>query len=427
MALDDLKVNGMEVSIDEECSRILATRAPAAGDLRVIVAIIKTITDLERIGDEGEKIGYIASRLATMERPDEQVSGNQAPGPHRRGDGARCRWMPSRAWMPSGALRVARQDRMVDEEYEAIHRQCITFMMEDPRTIRRALDVMWVVRSLERIGDHAKNICEYVIYMVHGKDVRHTKLEDVERELQKSKPAEDRFLGMLVESLFRIPPRGSTPRRRWCALRLVGLRPVFAAVPGAHSLSAVHLPARRRRRSGRCFLLAALPGERQLLLRRGTAALVLLVALATAAIAVRHLYIQHLPADRVPVLRRVAGLHDAGAEAHGHAAQGAHRLRRVPQGRLDFPRPGDAGLGADLGGWRWGRWGSRRTGGAPPARGRAEPRPCGAWASGEQLPQHLHVHAVQGVDLRDGHRFVDLVDGGVGHARAPPPACPASR
>ena len=189
VALDDLKVNGMEVTIDEECSRILATRAPAAGDLRVIVAIIKTITDLERIGDEGEKIGLIASRLATMERPENKYREIKHLGRivSEMVHGA----LDAFARMDSeGALRVARQDRTVDEEYESIHRQCITFMMEDPRTIRRALDVMWVVRSLERIGDHAKNICEYVIYMVHGKDVRHTNLEDVERELRKAAPAD---------------------------------------------------------------------------------------------------------------------------------------------------------------------------------------------------------------------------------------------
>ncbi|MEO7775500.1 MAG: phosphate signaling complex protein PhoU [Steroidobacteraceae bacterium] len=182
IALDDLKVNGMEVSIDEECSRILATRSPAAGDLRLIVAVIKTITDLERIGDEGEKIGYIASRLATMERPADKYREVKHLG--RIVSEMVHDALDSFARMDAdAALRVARQDRVVDEEYEAIHRQCITFMMEDPRTIRRALDVMWVVRSLERIGDHAKNICEYVIYMVHGKDVRHTSLDDIEKEL----------------------------------------------------------------------------------------------------------------------------------------------------------------------------------------------------------------------------------------------------
>lgn len=183
VARSDYEVNAMEVSIDEECSRILAVRAPAAGDLRVIVAIIKTITDLERIGDEGEKIGYLASRLAAMERPADRYREIKHLGRvvslmvHDALD-AFAR-MDAEA-----ALRVCRRDRAVDEEYEAIQRQCITFMMEDPRTIRRALDVMWVVRSLERIGDHAKNISEYVIYTVHGKDVRHTALETVERELR---------------------------------------------------------------------------------------------------------------------------------------------------------------------------------------------------------------------------------------------------
>jgi phosphate transport system protein len=185
VAIDDLKVNGMEISIDEECSRILATRSPAAGDLRLIVAIIKTITDLERIGDEGEKIGFIASRLATMERPENKYREIKHLG--RIVSEMVHDALDAFARMDAdGALRVARQDRVVDEEYEAIHRQCITFMMEDPRAIRRALDVMWVVRSLERIGDHAKNICEYVIYMVHGKDVRHTRLEDIERDLSET-------------------------------------------------------------------------------------------------------------------------------------------------------------------------------------------------------------------------------------------------
>ncbi|HEX9139580.1 MAG TPA: phosphate signaling complex protein PhoU [Steroidobacteraceae bacterium] len=185
VASKDREVNGMEVTIDEECSRILATRAPAAGDLRMIVATIKTITDLERVGDECEKIGLIAARLAAAERPADRYREVKHLG--RFVQTMLHGTLDAFARLDSQlALKTARSDRVVDEEYESIQRQCITFMMEDPRTIRRALDVMWVVRALERIGDHAKNICEYVIYMVHGRDVRHISLEQVERDLQHS-------------------------------------------------------------------------------------------------------------------------------------------------------------------------------------------------------------------------------------------------
>jgi phosphate transport system protein len=182
---DDLAVNAMEVAIDEECSRILATRSPTAGDLRLIVAVIKTITDLERIGDEGEKIGNIASRLAAMERPENKYREIKHMG-RLVAEMVRDALDAFARLDANAAVQVARRDRMVDEEYEAIQRQAITFMMEDPRSIRRALDVMWIVRSLERVGDHAKNLCEYVIYMVYGKDVRHTSIEDVERALNES-------------------------------------------------------------------------------------------------------------------------------------------------------------------------------------------------------------------------------------------------
>jgi phosphate transport system protein len=186
VAQEELRVNQLERSIDEDCSRILATRSPAASDLRLIITILKTITDLERIGDEGEKVAAIASRLAVRERPNNRYRELRNLGElviamvHDTLDAFARYDMVL-------ALQVLRRDRTVDEEYEAIHRQNITFMMEDPRAIGRALDVMWVVRAMERIGDHAKNICEYLIYLVHGKDVRHTKLEEIERELQAPK------------------------------------------------------------------------------------------------------------------------------------------------------------------------------------------------------------------------------------------------
>jgi phosphate transport system protein len=182
VAHDDYKVNEIEVSIDEECSRILATRSPAAVDLRLIVAIIKTITDLERIGDEAEKIGFLASKLAGMDRPADSYRELKTLGNHvshmlRDAMNAFARLDVEEAF------EVLREDEHVDAEYEAIQRQCITFMMEDPRSIKRVMNVTWAARSLERIGDHAKNICEYVIYMVRGRDVRHTEISEAATKL----------------------------------------------------------------------------------------------------------------------------------------------------------------------------------------------------------------------------------------------------
>ena len=173
VANDDYKVNNLEVNIDEECSRILATRAPAASDLRLIVAIIKTITDLERVGDEAEKIGFLASKLAVMDRPANSYGELKNLGNHvlkmlRDAMNAFARLDVKACYQ------VVMEDEVVDEEYETIARQGITFMMEDPQNIKRVMNVTWVARALERIGDHCKNICEYVIYMVEGRDVRHT-------------------------------------------------------------------------------------------------------------------------------------------------------------------------------------------------------------------------------------------------------------
>ena len=186
VANDDYKVNELEVSIDEECGRILAMRAPAAGDLRLIVAIIKTITDLERIGDEAEKIGFLASRLAVIERPKDRYRELKSLGGHVSQMLADSLDAFSRLDVER-ARQVVAEDKQVDLEYEALVRQCITFMMEDPRTITRFMDVTWAARALERIGDHAKNICEYVIYLVLGKDIRHLALHNL-KGLTEPKP-----------------------------------------------------------------------------------------------------------------------------------------------------------------------------------------------------------------------------------------------
>jgi phosphate transport system protein len=180
--MNDVKVNQFDVDIDEECQHIIARRQPAASDLRLVMAVIKTIADLERIGDEAEKIARMAVRLADAERPKNNYAEIQTLGNH-------VRFMVHDALDAfarldiEAAVRIAHEDFKIDQKYEGIMRQMITHMMENPRSITRALDVIWAARAIERIGDHARNICEYIIYLVKGKDVRHTTLEQIEREI----------------------------------------------------------------------------------------------------------------------------------------------------------------------------------------------------------------------------------------------------
>ena len=179
----DHQVNAMEVALDEECERILAIRQPAASDLRLIFAVIKTITDLERMGDQAERVAGVALRLAVESSPREQSRairhlGELVQGMFRNALDAFARMDVEQA------LAIAARDGRVDDEYEGFMRQLITFMMEDPRNIHGSIEMMWAARALERIGDHTKNICEYLIFMVKGKDVRHIDLQEMAREIE---------------------------------------------------------------------------------------------------------------------------------------------------------------------------------------------------------------------------------------------------
>lgn len=184
---NDTRVNSFEVAIDERCVAILARRQPAAGDLRLIVAVIKTITDLERIGDLAASIARMAQRQAETDRPRQQIfreieiMGNRVTAMLHGALDAFTRMDPS------SALEVLRQDFAIDQDYEAILRQNATYMMEDPRTITRMLDVTHAARALERVGDHARNMCEYTIYFVKGRDVRHIDLSELEAIVAENK------------------------------------------------------------------------------------------------------------------------------------------------------------------------------------------------------------------------------------------------
>lgn len=180
---DDYKINRLEVQIDEECTRIIALRQPAASDLRLVIAIIKTITDLERMGDEAEKIGRTAVRLGGNAPRRMRYAGVRNLGRHVQQMVHQALDAFARLDVEA-AVDIAREDKTVDLEYAACMRELVTYMMEDPRRISEVLDMIWCARALERIADHAKNIGEYIVFLVKGKDIRHTSLEHKELQAQ---------------------------------------------------------------------------------------------------------------------------------------------------------------------------------------------------------------------------------------------------
>jgi len=179
---NDARVNDLEIQIDEDCSHIIARRQPAAGDLRMIMVMVKTITDLERIGDEATKIARVAQKISESDRLYTPRFNEIKSMVGIVREMLRTALDAFARLDVSKTVEVARQDEQVDEQFRAAMRQLITFMLEDPRTISMSLEVLFVAKAIERIGDHAKNIAEYVVYMVKGKDVRHISLEEMERE-----------------------------------------------------------------------------------------------------------------------------------------------------------------------------------------------------------------------------------------------------
>ncbi|MHB1231565.1 MAG: phosphate signaling complex protein PhoU [Burkholderiales bacterium] len=182
---NDHRVNALEVGLDEECSMIIARRQPTASDLRMLLTVIKTITDLERIGDEASKVARMAKLIYETDRI---VSPRFTEIKHMTTivlDMLRKALDGFARLEVSNATQIARLDESVDEEYRMVLRHLVTYMMEDPRTISMFIEIIFAAKAIERIGDHAKNMSEYVVYMVKGKDVRHTSVEEMEREVSQ--------------------------------------------------------------------------------------------------------------------------------------------------------------------------------------------------------------------------------------------------
>lgn len=187
----DKQVNRLQLNIDEQCTQILARRQPAASDLRLVLAVIRATSDLERMGDEASKIARATLLLAE--------EGNSPRGYiEARHLGTHVRQMVQDAlnafarFDTAQALAVLREDDNVDLEYRSATRALVTFMMEDPRSISKVMNIMWVLRSLERVGDHASNLAEIVIYLVEGQDVRYTKTEKIEEAISQHLPIKNR-------------------------------------------------------------------------------------------------------------------------------------------------------------------------------------------------------------------------------------------
>ncbi|HUG58983.1 MAG TPA: phosphate signaling complex protein PhoU [Candidimonas sp.] len=184
------EVNRLEVEIDERIGLLIARNQPTAGDLRLLLSVSKMLTDMERCGDEAEKIAKMARRLHESEASYQPVVELR----HMAADVTAMIRDSLDAFArqdPMHAAQVVRNDKEVDKEWKGALRHIITYMIEDPRTISRSIDLIFIARALERIGDHAKNMSERVIYMVRGDDVRHTGIKNTERMARGDLPDEE--------------------------------------------------------------------------------------------------------------------------------------------------------------------------------------------------------------------------------------------